>query len=263
MDKVETASLAYIRQKIEKNKREKDIWQRKENERMQKERLEIEKQKEFLFFSIVQKFDGNIVSWYYEPINDAEYSEYKGAQLEILNENNSYLETFIPIVCRLRFKSSSKVPQCNYRIYPPRAGVISFQSSVVRPNSLMARVLESESARIQYENKCRQREEEFLAYKSELEREECERNRKKKETTVYSREELLLSKWDSQKRSRFIPQSVVGAVYHRDGCRCVMCGSTENLQLDHIIPFSEGGANTVENLQVLCQRCNLKKSNKI
>ena len=57
MDKVETASLAYIRQKIEKNKREKDIWQRKENERMQKERLEIEKQKEFLFFSIVQKFD--------------------------------------------------------------------------------------------------------------------------------------------------------------------------------------------------------------
>lgn len=60
-----------------------------------------------------------------------------------------------------------------------------------------------------------------------------------------------------------IPRAVVDAVYKRDGGRCVYCGSTENLQLDHIIPFSKGGATTVENLQLLCQKCNLEKSNKI
>lgn len=60
-----------------------------------------------------------------------------------------------------------------------------------------------------------------------------------------------------------IPKEVVDAVWKRDGGKCVYCGSTENLQLDHIIPFSKGGATTVENLQLLCQKCNLQKSNKI
>ena len=60
-----------------------------------------------------------------------------------------------------------------------------------------------------------------------------------------------------------IPRDVVDAVYRRDGARCVYCGSTENLQLDHIIPFSKGGATSLENLQLLCQKCNLEKSNKI
>lgn len=67
---------------------------------------------------------------------------------------------------------------------------------------------------------------------------------------------------DAPKRPR-IPQEVVDAVYRRDGGRCVYCGSTENLQLDHIIPFSRGGATNVDNLQLLCQKCNLAKSNKI
>ena len=60
-----------------------------------------------------------------------------------------------------------------------------------------------------------------------------------------------------------IPKEVVDVVWRRNGGKCVYCGSTENLQLDHIIPFSKGGATTVENLQLLCQKCNLQKSNKI
>ena len=60
-----------------------------------------------------------------------------------------------------------------------------------------------------------------------------------------------------------IPRDVVKAVYLRDGGRCVYCGSTENIHIDHIIPFSRGGASNIENLQLLCQRCNLEKSNNI
>lgn len=60
-----------------------------------------------------------------------------------------------------------------------------------------------------------------------------------------------------------IPREVVDTVWNRDAGKCVYCGSTENLHLDHIIPFSKGGATNVENLQLLCQKCNLEKSNKI
>ena len=42
-----------------------------------------------------------------------------------------------------------------------------------------------------------------------------------------------------------------------------MCGSNENLEFDHIIPFSEGGANTYRNIQLLCQPCNRSKSDSI
>lgn len=60
-----------------------------------------------------------------------------------------------------------------------------------------------------------------------------------------------------------IPKSIVDAIWRRDKGCCVYCGSTENLQIDHIIPFSKGGSSNIENLQLLCQKCNLKKSNHI
>lgn len=60
-----------------------------------------------------------------------------------------------------------------------------------------------------------------------------------------------------------IYKEVADAVWNRDGGKCVYCGSTENLHFDHIIPFSKGGDTSIENLQLLCRKCNLEKSNKI
>jgi hypothetical protein len=48
-------------------------------------------------------------------------------------------------------------------------------------------------------------------------------------------------------------------VWQRDGGKCRKCGSRRNLHFDHVIPRSWGGASTVENVQVLCRRCNLAK----
>jgi 5-methylcytosine-specific restriction endonuclease McrA len=66
----------------------------------------------------------------------------------------------------------------------------------------------------------------------------------------------------ARKRSH-IRKRIRQKVWIRDGGRCVDCGSTRNLEYDHIIPHSKGGADTVPNLQLLCIRCNRKKGAKI
>jgi 5-methylcytosine-specific restriction endonuclease McrA len=46
---------------------------------------------------------------------------------------------------------------------------------------------------------------------------------------------------------------------HLWGTKCLKCGSTHNLQWDHIVPLSRGGDHCVENLQRLCKKCNEHK----
>jgi len=65
------------------------------------------------------------------------------------------------------------------------------------------------------------------------------------------------------KKREPIPQDIMDKVWNRDGGKCVKCGSQENLEFDHIIPFSKGGATTYRNLQLLCKKCNLKKLDNI
>jgi len=60
-------------------------------------------------------------------------------------------------------------------------------------------------------------------------------------------------------RRERISADVRRAVFERDGGRCVHCGSSFDIQFDHVIPFSLGGAATAENLQVLCSQCNKRK----
>ncbi len=75
---------------------------------------------------------------------------------------------------------------------------------------------------------------------------------------------LITEEIDEESRSREpIPQEIQNKVWNRDGGKCVKCGSQEKLEFDHIIPFSKGGSNTYRNLQLLCEKCNRLKSNKI
>ena len=51
-------------------------------------------------------------------------------------------------------------------------------------------------------------------------------------------------------------------VMKRDGYRCLYCGATENLTIDHIHPASRGGIDSWENLATCCGSCNVKKGNR-
>lgn len=129
---------------------------------------------------------------------------------------------------------------------------------------------------LEYVEEEKKRKAEWEAGAAERERQAAEREKaeiasklKKKQRRRELEEQVRMELIDSgelfgdQPKRPPIPREVVDAVYRRDGARCVYCGSTENLQLDHIIPFSKGGATSLENLQLLCQKCNLEKSNKI
>ncbi len=41
----------------------------------------------------------------------------------------------------------------------------------------------------------------------------------------------------------------------RDSYRCRNCGSTQDLDVHHIVPLSRGGTNHLDNLVTLCRRC--------
>ncbi len=51
-------------------------------------------------------------------------------------------------------------------------------------------------------------------------------------------------------------------IYARDGCRCQYCGrkfASSELSLDHVIPRSQDGGSTWENLVCCCLKCNVRK----
>ena len=67
----------------------------------------------------------------------------------------------------------------------------------------------------------------------------------------------------SDAKRKPIPKDVMDRVWNRDNGKCIQCGSNENLEFDHIIPVSKGGANTYRNIQLLCEECNRSKSDEI
>jgi 5-methylcytosine-specific restriction endonuclease McrA len=56
-------------------------------------------------------------------------------------------------------------------------------------------------------------------------------------------------------------------ILERDGRRCVICGASASdgvkLHIDHIVPIAKGGKTIESNLRVLCDQCNLGKSDKL
>jgi hypothetical protein len=86
-----------------------------------------------------------------------------------------------------------------------------------------------------------------------------DRERRRQRRLERARVALALDAEPAGPRRQPIAREVRLAVFERDGGRCVECASTFDLQYDHVIPVSMGGATTVENLQLLCAPCNQSK----
>ena len=75
-------------------------------------------------------------------------------------------------------------------------------------------------------------------------------------------------KTSGEKTGRQIALGLRYAVLTRDNFKCVKCGISPahdpscKLHVDHAVPFSKGGETTLENLQTLCEECNLGKGNR-
>jgi len=74
----------------------------------------------------------------------------------------------------------------------------------------------------------------------------------------------LVTNYSRANRRRGIAPRLRYRILEMARFRCVACGSSSNdgvtLHIDHIIPVSRGGSSDESNLQVLCQPCNLGKS---
>ncbi len=113
------------------------------------------------------------------------------------------------------------------------------------------------------ENKVWADELEKLRIKQEYKEKERKRKLKEEALKELVEEGILPEKIVLVTSERHISQEVKDLVWNRDNGKCVQCGSNEKLEFDHIIPFSKGGANTYRNIQLLCEKCNREKSNKI
>ncbi len=89
------------------------------------------------------------------------------------------------------------------------------------------------------------------------------RQRQRERELEHAHALMAASESPAQRKREPIPKDVKRVVFERDGGRCVECGSDFDIQYDHIIPFTMGGASTVENLQLLCARCNQSKGGRL
>lgn len=78
--------------------------------------------------------------------------------------------------------------------------------------------------------------------------------------------ECTLLEYETKNQRKLMTAELKNKVKVRDNYTCQCCGKympdEVGLHIDHIVPVSKGGKSILSNLQVLCSKCNGKKSNK-
>lgn len=78
---------------------------------------------------------------------------------------------------------------------------------------------------------------------------------------LYVPEQIRLT-MTSQERVWKVPPVNRREVLRRDHHRCQYCGTTKRLTLDHVIPRSQGGKHSWDNVVTACEKCNTFKGNR-
>lgn len=81
--------------------------------------------------------------------------------------------------------------------------------------------------------------------------------------TAIGKAHQVITERPSKSLARHIPRDIRQRVWQKYGGQCAECGAQDYLEFDHIIPVAKGGSNSDANVQLLCRRCNLRKSDAI
>lgn len=215
-----------------------------------------------------------------EDFDDIDYDDYGEEENQQFYYTNKNLYTILEFECL--YRKDDPVDKLRIPVHFPikEFVVLDFYrtsdlSWYLKDNQLVMRISNNKEDWDKHNEIIQNKVEDIIAereYEEELKfREEVEREKeiiraknRQKEARKKAMDELIESGEVFPQSGRPpIPRDLVDAIWRRDGGKCVYCGSTENLQIDHIIPFSRGGATSMENLQILCQKCNCQKSNNI
>lgn len=78
--------------------------------------------------------------------------------------------------------------------------------------------------------------------------------------------EATLQDYHNKEQRKLMTKQMREQIAQRDNYTCQICGKYMidgvGLQIDHIVPIAKGGKTVPSNLQVLCSKCNGKKSAK-
>lgn len=78
--------------------------------------------------------------------------------------------------------------------------------------------------------------------------------------------ECTINDYNKKQQRKLMTDDLKQKIKIRDNFTCQYCGKympdEVGLHIDHIIPISKGGKSISSNLQILCSKCNGKKSNK-
>lgn len=79
--------------------------------------------------------------------------------------------------------------------------------------------------------------------------------------------ETTTRKYNQANQRKLMTPELRNKIKERDNYTCQICGKympdEVGLHIDHIVPISKGGKTVEQNLQVLCDKCNLRKSNRV
>ena len=96
----------------------------------------------------------------------------------------------------------------------------------------------------------RQRSQEwYRSHKDSPHRRLIAKNAKHRRRTVEKQGSITKSEWES--------------TLERYGGKCAYCGSSSEIQMDHIIPVKMGGTHTSDNIVPACRPCNRSKSGRL
>jgi len=150
----------------------------------------------------------------------------------------------------------------NEHILPLKEGEIEESVMIEIERNVIIKEDRLKEKQKQEEDKLKEEVKQELLEEERRKNEKLKKRRLKEQLKAELKEQGLLSEEYLRKRES-IPQDIQDRVWNRDGGKCVKCGSQEKIEFDHIIPFSRGGSNTYRNLQILCEKCNREKNNKI